>query len=545
MGKLPRTLVLCDDESELAEELAEFFASYGWTVRTCRDGVEAERNLAANPPPTCLVTDLNMPGGDGETLLAVIRSLPPAKRPPILAVMTGHALVTTKPSEFGVDFLYRKPADPFGMAHDFDERLQMLEAADPSDADDGDDDEALPEPAPGRRRVLILDDDEAVRAELEDYLEGLGHRVVAIGDAGLLRSRRAAACDVLILDLKLAETDGVAVLRQLQNEAAAPDLILFSGLGEGVLKTATAIGEQFGLRILGAVAKPIDLDRLAALLALPPNPAASAGAGGEDPRRITEALLAALDSRTLPIAFQPKVGAGDLRFAGAEALLAGSLPGLGPVSPPEIVAAASASPALMGRLTQAVIRAAIAGCRSWKARGWQGPVSINLPVEAVTSPMAAAELESLAANGLRPEDVVLELVEDALYDSSTQVLAALTQLRLAGFALSLDDVGRRQSGLLQIANLPISEVKIDLELLRQSRTWTKAREIFATVAELGHRLGLTVVAEGVEHLSDLELVRQYPVDFIQGYFISAKRPLDDLLAMGTEFDTMRRRYSRP
>ncbi|MQT13514.1 EAL domain-containing protein [Segnochrobactrum spirostomi] len=542
MPKLPRTMVLCDDESELAEELAEFFASYGWTVRTCRDGVEAERNLAANPPPTCLVTDLNMPGGDGETLLAVIRSLPRAKRPPILAVMTGHALVTTQPSEFGVDFLYRKPADPFGMAHDFDERLQTLEAT--ADASDEGGEEALPEPAPGRRRVLLLDDDEAVRTELEDYLEGLGHRVVAIADAGLLRSRPAAACDVLILDLKLAETDGVAVLRQFQNDEAAPDLILLSGQGEGVLKTASAIGEQFGLRILGAVAKPIDVDRLAALLALPSYPATSTSAHGSDPRRITEALIAALDERTLPIAFQPKVGARDLRFAGAEALLAGNLPGLGPVAPSDILAAAAASPPLMGRLTQAVIRSAIAGCRTWKARGWHGPVSINLPVEAVTGVMGTAELGTLAAHGIGPEDVILELVEDALYDSSTQVLAALTQLRLAGFALSLDDVGRRQSGLLQIANLPISEIKIDLELLRQSRTWSKAREIFATVAELGHRLGLTVVAEGVEHPADLELVRQYPVDFIQGYFISSKRPLDDLLAMGTEFDMTRRRYSR-
>ncbi len=227
--------------------------------------------------------------------------------------------------------------------------------------------------------MLILDDDEAVRSELEDYLEGLGHRVVAIGDAGLLRSRRAAACDVLILDLKLAETDGVAVLRQLQNEAAAPDLILLSGLGEGVLKTASAIGEQFGLRILGAVAKPIDLDRLAGLLALPPTPGGECRRGWDDPRRVTEALVAALDSRTLPIAFQPKVGAGDLRFAGAEALLAGSLPGLGPVSPPEIIAAASASPALMGRLSQAVIRAAIAGCRAWKGARLAGASASTCP----------------------------------------------------------------------------------------------------------------------------------------------------------------------
>lgn len=127
--------------------------------------------------------------------------------------------------------------------------------------------------------------------------------------------------------------------------------------------------------------------------------------------------------------------------------------------------------------------------------------------------------------------MIFELTEDSIYDSSTDALAVLARLRLAGFGLSLDDVGRRQSGLLQVANLPITEVKIDLEILAQARRWAKSRSIFGSIAELGRRLGLSVVAEGVKTRDDLALVRSLPVDYVQGFLVSRKRLLPDLLAM--------------
>ncbi len=134
---------------------------------------------------------------------------------------------------------------------------------------------------------------------------------------------------------------------------------------------------------------------------------------------------------------------------------------------------------------------------------------------------------------MAPRQIILELTEDAIYFTSPQALAAIAQLRLAGFGVALDDVAQRQSGLLQLSNLPVTEIKIDLELLRQARQWDKARWIFTSIADLGHRLGLTVVAEGVESLDDLALARRASVDYIQGYLVSRKRPLSELLAMQT------------
>lgn len=524
------SMLLCDDEPALAEEIAEFFTSLGWSVRTCADGLAAERLLSGGLAPSCLVTDLHMPGGGGETLLAVVRSLPPEKQPAVVAVMTGHALEGTTAGAFGADLLYRKPADPFVMAEDLASRLRAS-AIPPSP------------PAGAERSILIIEDDPMIRKELAAFLEGFGHQVATSAGVDALDQRPQSAFDVLILDLHLVETDGLKILHGLRDRAVVPDVLLLSGHGESVLKAATTVAERLGLTVLGAYGKPVDPDALARSVARRGLDAAPRDIRTSDPDAVRGALVAALDAGGIPIAFQPKMCARTLVFAGAEALLAGTLPGLDPVRPQDIVAAAAASTELLVRLTLSVLEQAVSGCVRWRHLGWQGPVSVNLPVEVLLAPDAVGTLERVTrAGGLGPADVTFELIEDAVYDSSTAALAALAQLRLAGFGLSLDDVGRRQSGLLQLANLPVSEIKIDIEILRQARTWGKAREIFASLAALGRRLGVAVVAEGVEEDVDLALVRAHSVDYVQGFLISPKRPLDDMLALGLEFEQLRRRY---
>jgi len=524
------SMLLCDDEPALAEEIAEFFTSLGWSVRTCADGLAAERLLSGGLAPSCLVTDLHMPGGGGEMLLAVVRSLPREKQPAVVAVMTGHVLEGSTAAAFGADLLYRKPADPFVMAEDLAGRLRA--PADPAPPGSG-----------AGRSILVVDDDPMIREELGAFLEGLGHRVVTAAGVGALDERPHIAFDVVVLDLHLVETDGLKVLHGLRERAVVPDVLLLSGHGESVLKAATTVAGRLGLAVLGAYGKPVDPDVLARSVARRRLDAAPRGAASTDPDAVGRALAAALDAGGIPIAFQPKMCARTLAFAGAEALLAGTLPGLGPVRPPDIVAAAAASTELLVRLTHSVLEQAVRGCLRWRRLGWQGPVSVNLPVEVLLAPDAVGTLDRITrAGGLGSADVTFELIEDAVYDSSTAALAALAQLRLSGFGLSLDDVGRRQSGLLQLANLPASEIKIDVEILRQARTWEKAREIFASLAALGHRLGVAVVAEGVEEEVDLALVREHNVDYVQGFLISPKRRLDEMLALGLEFKELRRRY---
>jgi len=392
---------------------------------------------------------------------------------------------------------------------------------------------------PHGHTVYILDDDAPFREDLTEFLEGEGYKVGATGDPRYLSESELNHYDVLLLDLALPAIDGVEVLKHLALLPHMPQVILISGAGEDVIRTVADAARRDHVRILGALRKPFDPSELLSLLLAkeaatdtPIRPARDISAA-----EILPALIAAIEAHTLQVAFQPKVKADSLAFAGAEALLGNSLPGYGPVFPYDIIKAAS-SAGLLTRLTHEVLRAAVHGCEQWRAAGWDGVVSVNLPLDVVLEPGAVDAMAAIVhERGLAASSVMFELTEDQRYDSSSNALNALARLRLAGFGLALDDVGQRQSGLLQLVNLPVTEIKIDLEILHQARAWGKAKNIFGSLADIGRRLGVSVVAEGVETEDDLQLVRANGVAYVQGFLVSGKRPLDEFLAvLGTRKD---------
>ncbi len=385
-----------------------------------------------------------------------------------------------------------------------------------------------------RCHVVVLDDDSDLRREIGQLLELEGYDVVALSDARLLDPAAFDGVDVLVLDLMMPGVDGLDVLCRLGKWRAPPKLVLMTGHGEAVLRGTTAAAERQGLTVIGGLAKPFDPDQLSAVLVAAPVVQPTPPSGRQDPPStvIRGALEAALQDRLLKVAFQPIVRSDTFQFAGAEALLAGELPGIGLVSPPAIVAAAMTEPALISELSVDVTRQAAEACAEWLAAGYQGHVSVNLPLTVLLERSTIEEIATITkAASLPPQQVTFELTEDAVYDSSAGALSALVKLRLAGFGLALDDVGQRSSGLTQLANLPVTELKIDIEIVRLSRTWTKARYIYAALADLGRRLDLAVVAEGIETPQDVALARTHCVDFLQGCLISRKRPLAELMKL--------------
>lgn len=383
-----------------------------------------------------------------------------------------------------------------------------------------------------RQRLFILDDDEALRDDLGELLTFAGHTVSGAGDPRALTPEVLAQTDVLLLDLSLPERDGAAVIRQFPLAMPAPEVILLSGQSEDVIQAVADAARLRGTRILGTLKKPFNPEVLLRLIdragASPPLLHAS------EPHvcslGLVRAMEQALAQGILPITFQPKVAAQTLAFAGAELLLGNTIPQIGVVPVPEMITVATRTRGLLARLTRYTFVAGLEGLKAWRARGYGGPVNINLPRDILLEPDAGTTFAALARSaGVEPAAVVCELTEDAIYDSSSEALIALAQMRLAGFGLSLDDVGQRQSGLLQLARLPVTELKIDIDLLHQSRTSAKARSIFASLVELGHRLAMKVVSEGVETEEDLAFARAQGVDLLQGFLIARKMPLDALL----------------
>lgn len=385
----------------------------------------------------------------------------------------------------------------------------------------------------GAKSFFILEDDPDFREDLAEALSAEGNTVASAESPQRVDLEAIGKADILLLDLALPCLDGIGFLSRLKSLPHPPGLIVMSGSGEELLRAAAALARDDGLTVLGTLCKPFapeDVLRLAETPVTQVETRATPTPCALD--NLLPVLRRAVRDETLPVLFQPILTSHQMRFAGAEALLGNNLPGYGPVAPKDLIDAAATDPALLRDLTLHVLRQAVAACVQWAPVSGSAQASVNVPLSVLEEPGIAETIQQIVrASGVCPQTLVLELTEDEIYATSHAALSAIVQLRLAGFGVALDDVAQRQSGLLQLSNLPVTEIKIDLELLRQARRWEKARSIFTTLADLGHRLGLTVVAEGVESLDDLMLARSASVDYIQGYIVSRKRPLSELLAL--------------
>ena len=118
-----KSVLLCDDERDLAEELGEFLGGLGWRVDVCNSGGAAERLLVGGLAPSCLLTDLRLGDMDGSRLLATARALPDVVRPRLFVVITGNILASASKQQLGADLLLLKPIDPAMLAQNMEDML--------------------------------------------------------------------------------------------------------------------------------------------------------------------------------------------------------------------------------------------------------------------------------------------------------------------------------------------------------------------------------------------------------------------------------------
>ena len=133
-------------------------------------------------------------------------------------------------------------------------------------------------------------------------------------------------------------------------------------------------------------------------------------------------------------------------------------------------------------------------------------------------------METLQQSGLPAKRLELEITETLLLEKSSEVLATLHALRALGVRISMDDFGTGYSSLSYLRRFPIDRIKIDQSFTREVDSSPDAAAIARAVIQLGHALGLLVIAEGVESEGQLRFLRENGCDEIQGYIYA--RPLD-------------------
>jgi EAL domain-containing protein (putative c-di-GMP-specific phosphodiesterase class I) len=231
-------------------------------------------------------------------------------------------------------------------------------------------------------------------------------------------------------------------------------------------------------------------------------------------------LRRAIENNELHLAFQPKVAIATRRVTSVEALVRWNHPKLGAISPAEFVPLAEQTGGSR-QLTDWVLRTAIRQMAEWQQIDLTLDVAVNLSAgDIVDAGLGDAILRLLAKYRVAATSLVLEITESAMMRDPGTSARNMELLRVAGVRFAIDDFGTGYSSLSQLRKLPVDELKIDRSFVSRAHIDADDASIVSSTIELGHNLGLKVVAEGVEEAETLLMLRNLGCDFAQGYLIS-------------------------
>lgn len=247
-------------------------------------------------------------------------------------------------------------------------------------------------------------------------------------------------------------------------------------------------------------------------------------------------LRVAIAGDQLDLKFQPKLDAATARIRHVEALLRWQHPSLGPIGPDEFIPLAERS-GFIHELTRFVLDRALAVNAAWRREGLELGLAVNLSaMDLMDADLPGYIQQRLQAHDIPPGALILEVTESALMQDIEYALRMLVQLKACGVRLAIDDFGTGYSSLAQLKRMPVDELKIDKSFIMQLVEDSDDAVIVRSTIELGHNMGLSVIAEGVENCGALALLRRYHCDMVQGYLFSAPLPSAELLAWCREHD---------
>ncbi|HYI10739.1 MAG TPA: EAL domain-containing protein [Thermoanaerobaculia bacterium] len=243
------------------------------------------------------------------------------------------------------------------------------------------------------------------------------------------------------------------------------------------------------------------------------------------------ALHRAVDRGEFSLVYQPLCDRTTRSVRSFEALVRWDRPEHGQVSPVEFIKLAEETRLILP-IGDWVMRTACAQLRTWRNMGMDGfTMAVNLSPHQVAQPNFIYSVhDTLQMNRLLPGDLELEITEGAALQNLEWTLSVLDQLRSLGVRIAVDDFGTGQSSLVYLKRLPLTTLKIDREFLRDVQREASDAAIFRSIVELGHSLGLYVIAEGIETDDDRLLVEKQACDGMQGYFFSKPLPASEVPA---------------
>jgi hypothetical protein len=239
-------------------------------------------------------------------------------------------------------------------------------------------------------------------------------------------------------------------------------------------------------------------------------------------------LRGALERGELSLEYQPKYHLGFDRVVGAEALLRWNHPVLGRVPPIRFIPVAEESQLIIP-IGKWVIEEVCRQIQRWENAGMPSiQVALNLSAVQFRSAHLFEDISAILARAdVLPGQIELEITESLLMDDPNAAVDLLARLRQTGFSIAIDDFGTGYSSLSYLKKFPVGVLKIDRSFVKDLSDNMDDRAIAAAVVSMAGSLLLDVVAEGVETIEQVDILRDMGCDYSQGYYISKPLPPDD------------------
>jgi diguanylate cyclase (GGDEF)-like protein len=243
-------------------------------------------------------------------------------------------------------------------------------------------------------------------------------------------------------------------------------------------------------------------------------------------------LRHALERDEFELFYQPQFSFSRNAIVGVEALIRWRHPERGMVSPALFIPTAEAC-SLITPIGDWVLKQACAQAQAWREQGLpELTISVNVAAEQFISGKLAQKVgAAMAAHGVDPRQLKIEITESMVMQDAELGIAVMRELVGLGLRVSLDDFGTGYSSLSNLKRFPLSELKIDQAFVRELAPRTQDAVIVRAIIAIGHDLGLSVIAEGVETAAQLDFLLESGCNAVQGYHIGKPMPAAELAAL--------------
>lgn len=371
-------------------------------------------------------------------------------------------------------------------------------------------------------RVLIVEDHPFQHEYLLHVFSEVGGFTVDTvwdGDAAMECLARQDY-DLLLSDLQMPVMDGVQLIQKVAALQKRPALALMSASSRRMLISAGLAAQNLGISVVGLISKPVEIE---AVLRVKERMKIFSLNGDTDTALTIEvdpqSIESAMDNGQIQAWFQPKKSLRSGNILSAEALARWAHPEAGLLLPNDFLAPLIHQ-GLEERLLWLMLEQTLSAQRQWREQGWDIPVSINLPTHLLDNHDLADRLRDyVTADAAEPRNIIFELMESSTTEELSNYYAGACRLRMMGFGLAQDDFGKGFSSYFNLLSTPFSELKIDRSLVHGCVENENLACALRSLVELSQKLGLTVVAEGVETQAELALLRSIECDQAQGFLI--------------------------